>query len=282
MISELPATTTFTTVPAAELGGKTARIVVGHYVGGSSAVNGQAVLRATRRDYDIWAELGGSRSKSWTWNGLLPSFRRAMHLVEPDPEYAREWNIIYDVAAAWGQYKSSRVLARFSNQFGELKKTLYNALKKVPDIEIPRDGATGSHGLFYYPISMEPKAQNRSYARTGHWDGLNRRNYDMIVGMKVTKILFNGKEASGVQFVPKEGGRAVVVKAKKEVVLTAGALHTPQILMLSGIGPANLLKEAGIEVKLDMPGVGQNLQDHPTGPAITFQCKWDYNQGTER
>lgn len=134
-------------------------------MGGSSAVNGQGVLRATRRDYDIWAELGGFRSKTWTWDGLLPSFRKAMHLQEPDPEYAREWNITYDVAAAWGQYASSRMFATFSNEFGELMKTLYNALKRVPGIEIPRDGAAGSHGLFWYQISMEPKDQNRSYSR---------------------------------------------------------------------------------------------------------------------
>lgn len=261
-----------TALPAPELGNKTIPIRIGHCVGGSSAINGQGVVRASKRDYDIWGELGGPGS-TWTWDGLLPFFKKAMNLAEPDPAYAREWNITYDIPAAWGQYNTSRVRATFSTQFGELKKVLYKALTKVPGLEIPKDGSAGSLGIFYYPISMEPIAHNRSYSRTGHWDGLNRPNYDIIVGMKVNRVLFKGSKASGVRFVPKEGGNAVTVSARKEIILSAGALHTPQILLLSGIGPASSLQEAKIPVKSDLPGVGQNLQDHPTGPNMSFVCK---------
>lgn len=231
------------------------------------------VHRSTKRDYDTWAELGGPGS-TWTYDGLLSSFKKAMNLQEPDPAYAKEFNITYDIPAAWGQYPSSRVLASFSPQFDDARKTMYKALKKVPGILIPKDISSGTHGLGWYPISMEPEAPyNRSYSRTGHWDGLNRPNYDIVVGMRVNKVLFEGNEASGVRFVPKEGGSPVTVSARKEVILSAGALHSPQILMLSGIGPAKILKEAGIKVKVDLPGVGQNLQDHPTGPTIQFECK---------
>jgi hypothetical protein len=90
-----------------------------------------------------------------------------MNLQDPDPEYAKEFNITYDVAAAWGQYESSRVLATFSPQFGDGRKTMYNALKKVPGIEVPRDISAGRHGLGWYPITMV-KLQTSFYARLGY------------------------------------------------------------------------------------------------------------------
>ncbi|KAF2204691.1 alcohol oxidase [Delitschia confertaspora ATCC 74209] len=260
-----------TSLPIPSLGGKTVPIVVGHCVGGSSAINGQGVHRSTRRDYGTWAELGGPGS-TWNWDGLLPSFKKAVNLQEPDPAYAKYFNITYDIPSAWGQYESSRVLATFSPQFGDNRKTMYNALKRVPGIEVPKDISAGTTGLGWYPITMEPEVPyNRSYSRTGHWDGLNRPNYDIMVGMRVNKVLFNGNKASAVRFVPKEGGAPMTVAARKEIILSAGALHTPQILMLSGIGPEKIIREAGLQVKYDLPGVGQNLQDHPTGPLILFE-----------
>lgn len=260
-----------TTLPATELGGKRLFIGVGHCVGGSSAINGMALVRATKRDYDIWAELG-SPGSTWNWDGLLPYFRRAVDLKDPDPEYAKDFNLTYDRAAAWGDRENppSRLIGTFSPYLPPLKKVLYDALKRVPGIEIPRDGAAGSHGIIWYPLSIDT-ANNRSYSRTAHWDGLKRPNYDLIVGMKGEKVVFEGTRATGVQFVPKEGGTSVIAKATKEVILSAGALHSPQILMLSGIGPSKLLKEVGIEVKVDLPGVGANLQDHPSGPSVVYE-----------
>jgi choline dehydrogenase-like flavoprotein len=89
--------------------------------------------------------------------------------------------------------------------------------------------------------------------------------------MRVNKVLFDGNKASAVRFVPKEGGEAVTVTAGKETILSAGALHSPQILMLSGIGPEKMLRKAGIPIKSDLPGVGQNLQDHPSGALIQYE-----------
>lgn len=259
--------------PIAALEDRVVGLFPGHCVGGSSAINGQGLHRSSRRDYGLWAELGGLGS-TWNWDGLLPSFRKAVNLQEPDPEYAAEFNITYDIPAAWGKYENSRVLATYSPQFGDNRKTMYNALKKVPGIEVPRDINAGTTGLGWYPISMEPEVPyNRSYSRTGHWDGLNRPNYDMVVGMRVNKVFFDGNRASGVRFVPKTGGDPVTVSVKKEIIISAGALHSPQILMLSGIGPAKALRDAGINVKVDLPGVGQNLQDHPSGPLIMFECE---------
>lgn len=126
--------------------------------------------------------------------------------------------------------------------------------------------------MFYYPASIDPKTKMRSYSRTGHWDNLNRSNYDIITHSRVNQILFEDDAATAVQFISKEGDEPTIIKAKKEIILSAGAIHTPQILQLSGIGPAHLLEKANIPLKVDLPGVGSNFQDHPIGPSVSFRC----------
>ncbi|KAK3331414.1 hypothetical protein B0H66DRAFT_96719 [Apodospora peruviana] len=258
--------------PQPELGNKTITINVGYCVGGSSAINGMAVMRGTKKDYAIWAELG-NKGSTWDWDGMLPYFKKAIHFKPPDPTLAADFNITYDLAN-WGQYESTRVYASYPGGLNASLKTNYEALQTVPGIDFPKDGHSGRGGLFYYQVSVDPKTRQRSYARTGHWDNLNRTNYDIITGSRVTKILFsNNKVATAVQFVPaKSNGTAAhfIVKARKEIILSAGAIHTPQILQLSGIGPASLLKKAKIPVVVDLPGVGSNFQDHPIGPTALF------------
>jgi choline dehydrogenase-like flavoprotein len=112
---------------------------------------------------------------------------------------------------------------------------------------------------------MDPVNETRSYAKIGHYDQVrSRKNYDLLTEYKVAKINFSPLLcAKGVTILPRYGnGKAIQVGAKKEVVLAAGALHTPQLLQLSGIGPEGVLENAGINVLLDLPSVGQNLQDH--------------------
>lgn len=118
---------------------------------------------------------------------------------------------------------------------------------------------------------------NRSFARTGHWDRINRANYDLITHSKVVKIELEGNKATGVVFRAsgESGGNVTLttVKANKEVILSAGAIHSPQVLQLSGIGPRKLLESAGIESKIDLPGVGQNFHDHTTLTHV-IKCEW--------
>jgi choline dehydrogenase-like flavoprotein len=116
---------------------------------------------------------------------------------------------------------------------------------------------------------------NRSYARTSHWDGIKRENYELITWSKVTKIEIEDKKATGVWFRPNvedENVESTLIKAEKEVIVSAGTFHSPQILQLSGVGPRNLLESAGIETKVDLPGVGQNFHDHTT-LTMEIKCK---------
>jgi choline dehydrogenase-like flavoprotein len=150
---------------------------------------------------------------------------------------------------------------------------MIEAFAAMPGIERPKDCCAGDNGLFWYPSSVDPVKLQRSYARNGHFDNINRDNYELITGRRVNKILFDGTTAVGVQFVSRSGGDPVQVKATKEVILAAGAVHTPQVLQLSGIGPKALLEKAGIPVLVELPGVGQKFQDQAYIPSVSFRCK---------
>ena len=141
-------------------------------------------------------------------------------------------------------------------------------------LPIQKEGAGGkAFGAFWVPTANNQTYQ-RSYSVNGYYDpASSRRNLKLIVRHRVNEVVFDRqKRATGVRVQPLDGSPAFIVNAAKEVILTAGWLHTPHILQRSGIGPKALLKEAGIPVLVDLPGVGSNLQDHPAGTAV-FQCK---------
>ncbi|KAI8155562.1 hypothetical protein KHU50_010122 [Colletotrichum sp. SAR 10_65] len=259
-----------TSQPCPNLNGRSFSVGIGCVVGGSSSVNGQVFLRGTKDEYNAWKELGGTGS-TWDWDNLLPYFKKGITLAPPDTAQAQEYNIKYDMSY-WGT--TSKIYAAFGKgPLTSIMKTLYNAMAKMPGMTIPVDSGAGEAGLYWYPMSQDPVQFQRSYARTGHWDGLNRANYEMIVGAKVNRILFDGDTATGVQFVSRNntGAAPVQVKARREVILAAGSVHTPQVLMLSGIGPRAHLEQARIAVKVDLPGVGSNFQDHSYIPSISYQ-----------
>lgn len=257
-------------LPQPGLNNRTTTSSMGFCVGGSSAVNGMAVMRGTKTDYNIWAELGNEGS-TWDWEGMLPYFKKAIHFIPPNEVFAKDFNVTYDIDAAWGQDENTHVYASFPGGNDPRIKIHYEALKSVPGVEFPQDGHAGSQGVFWYPVSVDPETRQRSYSRTGHWDGLNRNNYDLLTASRVNQILFEGDVVTGVKFVPRGGGEETTVTAKREVIVSAGSIHTPQILQLSGIGPADHLEAAGITLQVDLPGVGANFQDHPIGPSISFQ-----------
>ena len=147
-------------------------------------------------------------------------------------------------------------------------------MAKMPEVDVPLDGAGGNNGLFWNPTTVDPQKYWRSYARTGHYDNIiTRTNFEVLTLHKVRKIIFNGTTATGLQLAPRgKDSAAFTVKARKEVIISAGSVHTPQILQLSGIGPKDLLEKAQIPVVVELPGVGQNFQDHGY-LNVVFQCE---------
>jgi choline dehydrogenase len=134
-------------------------------------------------------------------------------------------------------------------------------------VKTPKDpGAGVKSGVFWAPSSLDPKDKTRSYARTAHYDRVigSRSNYHLLTNSAVQRITIKNGKAIGVEFIDRGSKESHSVKAKKEVILAAGSVHSPQILQLSGIGPKDVIQKLGIESQMDLPGVGHNFQDHPT------------------
>lgn len=134
-------------------------------------------------------------------------------------------------------------------------------------LEATKEISSGNKfGVLWGPSSQDPNTQTRSYAKTGYYNPAEKRsNYHLIVLHKVLNITFSDDlRATGVTFVSRNttNSTGIHVIARKEVILAAGAVHSPQILQRSGIGPKWLLDEAKIETRLDLAGVGQNFQEH--------------------
>ncbi|KAI3338059.1 hypothetical protein F4824DRAFT_509673 [Ustulina deusta] len=248
-------------VPQSNLNNRSATVVVGKLVGGSSAINAMMTIRGTSDDYDRWGSFFGKDS-TWSWEGLLPYFKKAITFSPPLDEVAKSVNITWDTSY-WGN--SSSVHTSWPRFQWPALETQFEAFRDIPGVEFPPDSGSGKAGVYWFPTFMDPEKVERSYARTAHFDGINGTNFEVLTESKVTRILLDYGVATGVSFEQKaENGTAIItVKANKEVIIAAGAIHSPQLLQQSGIGPRVLLESAGIDPVVDLPGVGQNFQDHP-------------------
>ncbi len=249
--------------------------MIGKAVGGSSAVNAMMTVRGTAEDYDRWGNFF-SNSSEWSWKGMLPYFKKALSFQAPDAAVAKAANMTFD-ASFWGN--TSGVTAGWPSFQYPASKAQINAYREIPGVEFPPDSGAGRPGVYWYPTFMDQRTVERSYARTGHYSNYNRTNYHLITGSKVTKIVLDGTTATGVTFVPVKSpvnataatngtDGTTTVQARREVILAAGGIHSPQIMQLSGLGPKKLLSAANITTVVDLPGVGQNFQDHPMITAV--------------
>lgn len=213
----------------------------GKTLGGSSAINGMAHCRGNAGDFDHWAQLGNT---GWTWDDVLPYFKR------------------------------SETNSRGANQFhggdgplyvGEpavMHPTVVDFIEASANAGVPKvETFNGSEHEGVGVMQCNIKNGKRQSTYVAYLAPVrNRPNLVIRTGVHVRKILLDGRVATGVEVV--EGGAVRSYFARREVVLCGGALSSPQTLMLSGIGNAEHLREHGIEPVVDLPGVGQNLQDH--------------------
>lgn len=244
--------------PQTELNDASFPVYVGAVVGGGSIVNGMEFDRGTKADYNAWESLG---NPGWGWEGLLPYFYKSSTFTPPTAELAKEFNITWDSSA----YGNGPVQASYAPFFFPELPTFFSAWKEL-GVTKQIEGATGdAYGVFWTPSSKDPKSQTRSSARTAYYDPIaaKRPNLHLLTGHAVTGIIWDELTAQGVQMVCRTDNSKISAYATKELILAAGAIHTPQILQLSGIGPKSVLQAAHIDVRLDMPAVGANFQDHP-------------------
>jgi len=215
----------------------------GKCLGGSSSINGLIYIRGQQQDYDHWAALGNT---GWSWDEVLPYFRRA----EGNDRLAGPLH------GQDGPLKASSIAA---------KHPLVEAfIRSAHGLGVPQTedfNGESQEGVGYYQLSTH-KGLRCSTAKAYLQPARKRPNLRVITGARATRLLFAGdsNKVSGVE-LERQGQRSRV-QAAREVILCAGALQSPQLLQLSGIGPAALLAEHGIAVRHDLPGVGENLQDH--------------------
>jgi choline dehydrogenase len=261
----------FPSVQQQGLKNRTAAVIGGVMLGGSSGVNGMQVHRGMKEDYDGWSAFFGNGSQ-WGWDDLLPYFKKAWNFHPPGQAVAEENSIKYD-ESYWG--KTSEVHASWPSFAWPMLKTEIAAHAEIDGVEFPPDSGAGEPGVFWYPTSTDPRTMTRSMSRMAHWDDASpRNNYDTLTGHRVFRVLFNGTTAVGVALVPSTASspdQPRTVSARKEIVIAAGTIHTPQVLQASGIGPEAVLTAAGIDVVIDLPGVGSNFQDHPQGGIASFR-----------
>jgi choline dehydrogenase len=229
------------------LNGRALNYPRGKVIGGCSAINGMISMRGQAADYDHWRQLGLA---GWGWDDVLPVFRRLDGHFLGDTEHhgaGGEWRV-EQMRVSWPILDA---VIEAANQMGIPKTSDFN---------------TGDNdGVGYFHVNQK-RGLRVSTARAFLKPVLKRPNLRLETGVLVEKVLFEGKRAVGVQF--RQDGRLVTARTRGEVILSAGAVGSPQILQLSGVGPADWLGELGIPVVHDKPGVGRNLQDHLQQRAI--------------
>lgn len=232
--------------PEKGLNGRPSVVPQGHTLGGGSSINAMVYIRGSRQDYDTWAQMG---CRNWSYDKVLPVFR--------------------DVE------NNQRLSGEFHGRDGELTVSdrpyghplSWAFIRAAQEVGLPYNedfNGAAQAGVGFYQTTTGG-GRRRSTAEAFLRKAESRSNLTVRTQTRVHKVEFDGRRATGVRL--EDGG---VVKARREIILTSGALATPKILQLSGIGPAAHLREHGIEVLVDLPGVGANYQDHLEA---TVQCE---------
>ncbi|KAK7754952.1 hypothetical protein SLS62_003036 [Diatrype stigma] len=249
-----------TSTPVEHLGSAIFNVNMASVVGGGSVVNGMAADRGSKADYDAWEALG---NEGWGWDGLFPYFRRSTNFTPPLPDIADSFDIVWDPE----DYGQGPLQIGFpSIQYPDLRN-ITAALGSHGILTSNKPASGDAFGLIWMPNTLDVQSGTRCHARVAYYDPVaDRPNLHLATGEQVLEILFQspGLIAIGVNMESREDGKLRKAYARKEVILAAGAISTPKLLQLSGIGPMKVIANAGVELKKDLPAVGANFQDHPS------------------
>jgi choline dehydrogenase len=237
----------FETEPEPGLNGRALKYPRGKVIGGCSAINAMISMRGQAADYDHWRQLGLT---GWGWDDVRPIFRRIDNHFLGESEH-------HGISGEW-RVEAPRI--RWDVLDAVRQAAMEMGIPDTPDFN------TGDNtGVGYFHVNQR-RGVRWSAARAFLKPALKRPNLRLETHMVVERLLFSGHRAIGVRY--RRDGRVEEAHARGEILLCAGAIGSPCILQLSGVGPAEWLSELGIEVFLDRPGVGRNLQDHLQQRAI--------------
>ena len=242
----------FTTEPEEGTANRQIPIPRGKVLGGSSSINGMLYVRGQAQDYDLWSQLG---NQGWSYDEILPYFKKSESNERGSDEYHGgdgELNVADMV-------ENHQILDAYVDagvELGYEQNADYNGEKQ--------------DGFGIYQVTQK-RGRRFSTARAFLDPIRGRGNLTIETKAACQKVVFDGKKAVGIHFHNK-GGELSEARARKEVILCAGAVQSPQLLELSGIGQANLLSEHGIELVHELPGVGENYRDHYSS-SVTWRVK---------
>ncbi len=223
----------------------------GKGLGGSSSINAMIYVRGHRADYDGWAALG---NPGWSYEAVLPYFKRSERWqLAPDPYHGQDGEL-------WVGY---------GNYVHPLTKAFLAAARECGFPANPDFNGARQEGFGLFQVTQRRGAR-WSAADAFLAPALSRPDLRVETHARAHRVIFDGRRATGVIFA--QHGQKVTVKARREVILAAGAFQSPQLLLLSGVGDAEKLRKKGIRLRHHLPGVGRNLQDHLTAP-VTFRCR---------
>jgi choline dehydrogenase len=231
----------FKTEPQPGLGGRAIAYPRGKVIGGSSAINAMIYMRGQAADYDGWRQLG---LEGWGWDDILPYFlKHEDHVAPPNDKHRSggEWRVEHP-RVRWAVLDAFREAA---------------AQTGIPKVDDFNGG--DNEGSSYFQVNQR-RGRRWSTARGFRKPVLGRPNLRLETGVLAERVVVEGRRATGVVF--RQGGESHLARARGEVVLAAGAIGSPQLLELSGIGDGARLQGLGIDAVHHLPGVGENLQDH--------------------
>jgi choline dehydrogenase len=231
----------FKTEPEPGLNGRSLNYPRGKVIGGSSSINAMIYMRGQAADYDHWRQLGLT---GWAWDDVLPYFKRHENHFMGESE-------VHSVGGEW-HVSAPRVRWDLLDAFRAAAEQA--GIKSIPDFN-----RGDNEGVCAFHVNQK-HGRRVSTARAFLKPALNRPNLRLETGCLVEGLVFKGKRACGVRW--RQNGAARTARCRGEIILAAGSIGSTQILLLSGIGPADHLREHGVPVLLDRPGVGSNLQDH--------------------
>jgi choline dehydrogenase len=241
----------YPTEPEGELGGRAATIPRGKVLGGSGAVNGLVYIRGQREDYDRWRDLG---NPGWGYNDVLPYFRKSEHQSRGSDEFHGSDGLM-GVSDPRQSDELSEAFIRAAVQAGIPRNDDFNGAQQ--------------EGVGYFQ-STSKNGWRHSTSTAFIKPVRHRPNLRVILNAHVEKILLKGKCALGVRY--RVADKAFEMRASREVISAAGAIASPQLLQVSGIGPGAVLQAHDVQVVHDLPGVGRSLQDH-FNVQMAFRCK---------
>jgi choline dehydrogenase len=231
----------YDTEPQSQLNDRSLFWPRGKVLGGSSSLNAMCYIRGVPEDYDRWNDMG---AEGWDWQTVLPYFKKSEKQQHGESE----------MHGADGYLSVSDL--RHTNP---LSNTFVDAAEQIGLYKVTDFNSLDREGLGFYQVTQE-NGQRCSTAKGYLTPALTRSSLTLLTKALVEEIQIIDGVATGVKL--QLDGQSIELTANKEVLLSAGAINSPQILMLSGVGPKEHLAENGIKVKVDLPGVGQNLQDH--------------------